>query len=63
MADGRGRARLIGQIHAASRDIVVHHQCFVIRGAKTDARVREFDLSVDVMAELMTWGASCGDRR
>ena len=41
-----------------SRDIDVHHQRLVIGEAKTDAGVREVDLSLDVMEELMTWRAS-----
>lgn len=40
------------------RDVDVHHQRLVIREAKTDAGVREVDLSLDVMEELMTWRAS-----
>ena len=40
------------------RDVDVHHQRLVIGEAKTDAGVREVDLSLDVMEELMTWRAS-----
>jgi integrase len=40
------------------RDIDVHHQRLIIRTAKTDAGVREVDLSLDVMEELMSWRAS-----
>ena len=40
------------------RDVDVHHQRLVIGEAKTDAVVREVDLSLDVMEELMTWRAS-----
>jgi integrase len=41
------------------RDVDVHHQRLIIRQAKTDAGVREVDLSLDVMEELMAWRASC----
>ncbi len=41
------------------RDVDVHHQRLIIGHAKTDAGVREVDLSLDVMEELMTWRASC----
>ncbi|MGZ6637778.1 MAG: tyrosine-type recombinase/integrase [Solirubrobacteraceae bacterium] len=40
------------------RDVDVHNQRLVIGEAKTDAGVREVDLSLDVMEELMTWRAS-----
>jgi integrase len=40
------------------RDVDVHHQRLVIGEAKTDAGVREVDLSLDVMEELMAWRAS-----
>jgi integrase len=40
------------------RDVDVHHQRLVIGEAKTNAGVREVDLSLDVMEELMTWRAS-----
>jgi integrase len=40
------------------RDVDVHHQRLRIGEAKTDAGVREVDLSLDVMEELMTWRAS-----
>jgi integrase len=40
------------------RDVDLHHQRLVIREAKTDAGVREVDLSLDVMEELMAWRAS-----
>jgi integrase len=40
------------------RDVDVHHQRLVIREAKTDAGVRDVDLSLDVMEELMAWRAS-----
>jgi len=40
------------------RDVDVRHQRLVIAAAKTDAGVREVDLSLDVMEELMTWRAS-----
>jgi integrase len=39
-------------------DVDVHHQRLIIREAKTDAGVREVDLSLDVMEELMAWRAS-----
>jgi integrase len=41
------------------RDVDVHHQRLIIGHAKTDAGVREVDLSLDVMEELMAWRASC----
>jgi len=40
------------------RDVDVHNQRLVIGEAKTDAGVREVDLSLDVVEELMTWRAS-----
>src|SRR5947209_13978313 len=40
------------------RDVDVHHQRLIIREAKTDAGVRDVDLSLDVMEELMAWRAS-----
>ncbi len=40
------------------RDVDVHHQRLVVREAKTDAGVREVDLSLDVMEELMAWRAT-----
>jgi integrase len=39
-------------------DVDVHHQRLIIREAKTDAGVRDVDLSLDVMEELMAWRAS-----
>ena len=43
---------------AALADVDVHHQRLIIGHAKTDAGVREVDLSLDVMEELMAWRAS-----
>jgi integrase len=40
------------------RDVDIHHQRLIIRQAKTDAGVREVDLSLDVIEELMAWRAS-----
>jgi integrase len=40
------------------RDVDVHHQRLIIGQAKTDAGIREVDLSLDVMEELMAWRAS-----
>jgi integrase len=41
------------------RDVDVHHQRLVIDEAKTDAGVREVDLSLDVVEELNAWRAEC----
>lgn len=40
------------------RDVDVHHQRLAIIEAKTDAGVRDVDLSLDLMEELMTWRAN-----
>lgn len=40
------------------RDVDVHHQRLLIREAKTDAGVRDVDLSLDVMEELTSWRAT-----
>ncbi|HEX8977833.1 MAG TPA: site-specific integrase [Solirubrobacteraceae bacterium] len=40
------------------RNVDVHHERLVIDEAKTDAGVRQVDLSLDVMEELMAWRAS-----
>jgi integrase len=40
------------------RDVDVHHKRLIIREAKTDAGVREVDLSLDLMEELMAWRAT-----
>ncbi|MGI8559043.1 MAG: tyrosine-type recombinase/integrase [Solirubrobacteraceae bacterium] len=40
------------------RDVDVHHQRLLIGRAKTDAGVRDVDLSLDVMEELMAWRAA-----
>jgi integrase len=40
------------------RDVDVHHQRLIVREAKTDAGVREVDLSLDLMEELMAWRAT-----
>jgi integrase len=50
-------------LHSLSLDelllaVAVHHQRLIIREAKTDAGVRDVDLSLDVMEELMAWRAS-----
>ncbi len=37
------------------RDVDVHRQRLMIRQAKTDAGVREVDLSLDLMEGLITW--------
>ncbi len=42
------------------RDVDVHHKRLVIREAKTDAGVREVDLSLDLMEELMAWRITSG---
>ena len=39
------------------RNVDVHHERLVIDEAKTDAGVRQVDLSLDVMEELMAWRA------
>jgi integrase len=39
------------------RDVDVHHKRLVIRDAKTDAGVREVDLTLDLMEELIAWRA------
>jgi integrase len=40
------------------RDVDVHHKRLVIGEAKTDAGVREVDLSLDLMEELIAWRAT-----
>jgi integrase len=40
------------------RNVDVHHERLVIDEAKTDAGVRQVDLSLDVMEELMAWRAA-----
>jgi integrase len=40
------------------RDVDVHHKRLIIREAKTDAGVREVDLSLDLMEELLAWQAT-----
>jgi integrase len=39
------------------RDVDVHHRRLVIRKAKTEAGVREVDLSLDLLEELISWRA------
>lgn len=50
--------RVTEMCHLRWRDVDVHHQRLVIGEAKTDAGVREVDLSLDVMEELMAWRAA-----
>ncbi len=42
------------------RDVDVHHRRLLIRQAKTAAGVREVDLSLDLMEELISWRALQG---
>ena len=40
------------------RDVDVHHKRLIVREAKTDAGVREVDLSLDLLEELLAWRAT-----
>jgi integrase len=55
---GKSGLRVTEMCQLRWRDVDVHHQRLVVREAKTDAGVREVDLSLDVMEELMAWRAS-----
>jgi Phage integrase family len=53
-----GGLRVTEMCQVRWRDVDVHHQRLIIREAKTDAGVRDVDLSLDVMEELMAWRAT-----
>jgi len=54
---GKSGLRVTEMCQLRWRDVDVHHQRLIVREAKTDAGVREVDLSLDVMEELMAWRA------
>ena len=56
---GKSGLRVTEMCRLRWRDVDVHHQRLIIGGAKTDAGVRDVDLSLDLMEELMAWRASC----
>lgn len=55
---GKSGLRVTEMCQLRWRDVDVHHQRLLIGQAKTDAGVRDVDLSLDVMEELMAWRAS-----
>ena len=43
------------------RNVDVHHERLIIESAKTEAGRREVELTLDVVDELNSWRAECGD--